>query len=505
MALMKFAGAFLARPTLFIVGALAAAVTLACITAVSLYQMRLDALARARDAADNLSLILQRDIERNIEVYELSIQAVIDGVNDPGTLRLPSQIRQRVLFDRSTNAQDMGSLLVTNTAGEIVIDSHSGPPRQLNLSDRDYFTIHQQSAGAGLFIGKPFSPHLAKTETSIGLSRRLTDSQGQFAGIVVGTLRLNYFHRLFDGMTLGDHGSITLVRVDGTVLMRRPYSQRDIGQSIAGAPAFKPLIQADSGCYIGTAALDGAQRLYSFKHIGRYPLIVVVGLATDDIYADWKRRAWAIGSVVALLDILIVLMSVMFAKQFRKRLEMERQLHLLANTDSLTGVGTRRVLDSTIDAEWRRASRSKQSLSALMVDADNFKSFNDHYGHATGDSALRTIARCIVENIRRPGDFVGRYGGEEFCVLLPNTDLRGAVQVAEKIRAAVLATNQANFASPRGRLSVSIGVAVFDGNGLPGDTADKLVHLADQRLYEAKAAGRNTVRPQQAPPQLAVA
>lgn len=128
MALTKLAGAFLARPTLFIVGAIAAAVTLACITAVALYEMRLDAFARARDAADNLSLILQRDIERNIEVYELSIQAAIDGVNDPAILRLPPQIRQRVLFDRSTNAKDMGSLLVTNSAGDVVIDSQSAPP-----------------------------------------------------------------------------------------------------------------------------------------------------------------------------------------------------------------------------------------------------------------------------------------------------------------------------------------------------------------------------------------
>jgi len=142
----------------------------------------------------------------------------------------------------------------------------------------------------------------------------------------------------------------------------------------------------------------------------------------------------------------------------------------------------------------------KQSLSALMVDADNFKSFNDHYGHATGDRALRIIARCIVENIRRPGDFVGRYGGEEFCVLLPNTDLRGAVQVAERIRSAVLATDQANFACPSGRLSVSIGVAVFYVNPMPGDTADQLVELADQRLYEAKAAGRNAVMPRQNTP-----
>ncbi|MBB2929017.1 sensor domain-containing diguanylate cyclase [Paraburkholderia silvatlantica] len=497
MALTKFAGAFLARPTLFIVGAAAAAIALASVVALALYDMRLDAFARARDAADNISLILQRDIERNIEVYELSLEAVIDGVGDPAVEQLPPQIRQRVLFDRLTDAKDMGSLLVTNSAGDVVIDSRSVPPRRVNVRDRDYFTIQQQSADAGLYISKPFSPRITKPETSIGLSRRLTDGRGQFAGIVVGTLRLNYFHRLFEGTTLGDHGSITLVRPDGTVLMRRPYNQREVGQSIAGPPSFNPLIQADRGSYVGTATLDGAKRLYSFRHVGKYPLIVVVGLATEDIYAEWKRRAWAIGGVVAALDFLIIAMSVMVSWQLRKRLEMEQQLHRLANTDSLTGVGTRRVLDSALDAEWRRASRNKQSLSLLMVDVDNFKSFNDNYGHSTGDRALRTIARCIAENICRPGDFVGRYGGEEFCVLLPNTELPDARQVAEKIRSAVFMTDPANFGSRCRRLSVSIGVAVFDGNARPGDAPDRLVDMADQRLYEAKAAGRNTVMPQQ--------
>ncbi|WP_207003431.1 GGDEF domain-containing protein [Trinickia mobilis] len=135
------------------------------------------------------------------------------------------------------------------------------------------------------------------------------------------------------------------------------------------------------------------------------------------------------------------------------------------------------------------------------VDVDNFKDFNGHYGHVTGDSALRTVAQCILENIRRPGDIAGRYGGEEFCVLLPNTELAGAVQVAETIRSAVLATGRPHVTSPVGILSVSIGVGAFDGDAVSAVTAEQLVHRADQRLYEAKAAGRNTVMPQQPRPQ----
>ena len=500
MPMTRFAGALLVRPALLIVAGVTVALTVASLIAIVLYEMRQDALARARDEVENLSLVLKRDIERNLEIYELSMQAATDGVRKPNILGLPSDIRQLVLFDRSSNAQDLGSLLVTNAAGDVVIDSRAVPARKFNLSQRDYFKV-QQEANAGLFISKPFVPRIDNPEPSIGLSQRLEDAQGRFAGVVVGTLRLSYFHRLFDGVTVGAHGAITLVRTDGTVLMRRPYHEKEIGSSIAGAPAFKPLLQGDKGCYIGTAAQDGAQRLYGFQHIGKYPLIVVVGLGTEDIYAEWRRRAWAIGIVMGVLEVLGVMMTIAFAKQFRLRLEMEERLQILADTDSLTGLGSRRALDTALNVEWRRARRNKQSLAVLMVDVDNFKDFNDHYGHVTGDSALRTVAQSILENIRRPGDIAGRYGGEEFCVLLPNTELAGAVQLAETIRSAVLVTDQPHVTSPVGTLSVSIGVAAFDGDAMSGATAEQLVHRADQRLYEAKGAGRNTVMPQKPHPQ----
>lgn len=504
MTLTKLASVFLARPVLFIIAGVAAAVAVAGVVAFALYEMRVDALERARGTADNLTSILQRDIERNLEIYELSMEAVVDGVKDPDVLRLPPKVQQQVLFDRSSNAKDMGSLLVTNAAGDIVIDSRSVPPRKNNLADRDYFRIHQQSAPyLGVYISKPFSPRAAAgADLSIGLSQRLDDAQGQFSGIVVGTLRLNYFRRLFDGLSLGERDSITLLRTDGTVLIRRPYHSEEVGKNIASAASFKPLLQADGGSYLGTAALDGTQRLYSFKHVGKYQLIVVVGLATDDIYAEWRQRSWAIGGVMGALALLFVWMTFALAKQFHRRLEMEQQLQLLADTDSLTGLGTRRALDAALDVELRRAKRNKQGLAVLMVDVDNFKAFNDHYGHIAGDAALCVVARCIAESIRRPGDFAGRYGGEEFCVLLPNTDLEGGVRVAETIRQAVVTANQLHVGAPNGHLTVSIGVSAFGEDATLGTAEEQLVHQADQRLYEAKAAGRDTVMPQNTHPKM---
>ncbi|MGN7101466.1 sensor domain-containing diguanylate cyclase [Ralstonia holmesii] len=504
MPLQRATSAFLRRPSLLIIGASMLSVVLAALTAFSLWEMRTDALARARDAADNLSLILQRDIARNIEVYDLSLQAVIDGVRDPAMLALPPAVRQFVLFDRSTNAQDLGSLLVTNKVGDVVLDSRSVPPRRIYIGDRDYFQVHQGSANVGLYISEPFTPRVTGLDTSLGLSRRLNGPHGEFNGIVVGTLRLNYFRRLFDGINLGPHATVTLIRTDGTLLMRRPYSEKLIGRSLAEDVAFQKRLLAPEGSYVDVASVDGIERLFSFRHIGDHPLIVTVGLATEDIYAEWRQRAWVISGIVLMLDAVFMVLSFLLAQQLRKRLEMEQQLHLLANTDSLTGLGTRRALDSALDVEWRRANRHHTPMSVLMIDVDNFKPYNDKYGHAAGDTALRTVARCINDRIKRPGDFAGRYGGEEFCAVLPNTDLSGAVRVAESIRTAVLAANEPNAGSAYGKLTVSVGVASHSGIAAADDTVQDLIHLADGRLYEAKAAGRNVVMPRQERPKLAV-
>ncbi len=504
MPLLRFANAFLKRPFMLIVGAAVLSLAVAALTVLSLYEMRLDAMARARDSADNVSLILQRDIARNLEVYDLSMQAVIDGMQDPTILALPPHIRQLVLFDRSTNAQDLGSLLVSDAAGDVIIDSRSVPPRRVHVADRDYFKVHKDTPDVGLYLSMPFRPRINGIETSIGLSRRLNSPNGEFRGIVVGTLRLNYFKRLFDGMNLGEHAAITLIRDDGTVLMRRPYEEQLIGKTIAGSQAFNLRKDLPAGAYITTGALDGVERLFSYRRIGEHPLILSVGLATEDIYAEWRQRAWWIGSIVLMLNAVFILLSILFARQLRERIEMEQQLQWLANTDGLTGLGTRRALDAALDVEWRRADRHGHPLAVLMIDVDEFKHFNDRYGHAAGDTALRTVARCVTDSIRRPGDFAGRYGGEEFCALLPNTDLAGAQRVAETIRAAVLTLGEPNVGSTHGKLTISIGVAVHVGPSGHGDAPERLIQSADRQLYEAKAAGRNIVMPRQERPRLAV-
>lgn len=501
----RLANALFSRPPLFIASAVLIAAIICTLTAFVLYEMRSDAMLRAREFSENISLILERDIARNVEVYDLSMQAVIDGVKAPDVMALPSAIRQLVLFDRSSNARDLGALLVTDTTGRVVIDSRSVPARDVQLGDRDYFRVQQANPNAGLFISRPFTPRaVVGADTTIGLSRRLDDAGGKFTGIVVGTLRLNYFRRLFEGVNVGYGGAITLMHDDGTIFMRRPYEEHSIGSSVAQSDNFARTRLAREGSFVVVAAIDGVERLYTYRHVGDYPLIITVGLSTNDIYSDWRQRAWVIGSIVALLNVLLIIASIFFAEQLRRRLEIEHQLHVLANTDGLTGLATRRAFDHALDTEWRRANRHQQPLAVLMIDVDEFKLYNDLHGHAAGDTALRLVARCVNENIRRPGDIAGRYGGEEFCVLLPSTDLAGALRVANTVRSAINALNAPHPSSQHGKVTVSIGVSVHEGTVSDSETPGDCVRRADLHLYEAKAAGRNCVMPEQASSRFAV-
>jgi len=164
------------------------------------------------------------------------------------------------------------------------------------------------------------------------------------------------------------------------------------------------------------------------------------------------------------------------------------ELQKLATTDALTGMANRRHFLALADAEWNRFQRYQRPLSLLMVDIDHFKMVNDRFGHDAGDEALTLIAEACRER-QRASDVVGRIGGEEFALLLPETDLAQAVVVAERIRAAVLARPfvMEKFAVP---LTVSIGVAAAT---LSMSGIGALMKAADRALYDAKAQGRNRV------------
>jgi diguanylate cyclase (GGDEF)-like protein len=168
------------------------------------------------------------------------------------------------------------------------------------------------------------------------------------------------------------------------------------------------------------------------------------------------------------------------------------QLLKLASLDGLTGVANRRSLDERFAQEWTRAFRLHTPLAFLMLDVDFFKQFNDLYGHQEGDECLRSVARILRETVHRAQDHVARFGGEEFALLLPHTDLAGAVHLADTIRVAVEALNIPHEDSPWRHVTVCLGCAAIIPSA--DNQPSELLKLADGALYGAKRAGRNCVR-----------
>lgn len=167
------------------------------------------------------------------------------------------------------------------------------------------------------------------------------------------------------------------------------------------------------------------------------------------------------------------------------------QLERLSRIDGLTNLYNRREFDLRIESDWADHVRRQAELSLILIDVDNFKGYNDHYGHGAGDDTLVAIGGALKSAVSRPTDLVARYGGEELVVLLPNTDRNGALLVAEQLRKAVQSLEITHSETAAGVVTISLGVATT----VParGASADDFLDAADQALYRAKEQGRNQV------------
>ncbi len=173
-----------------------------------------------------------------------------------------------------------------------------------------------------------------------------------------------------------------------------------------------------------------------------------------------------------------------------------KQLKRMADYDVLTGLANRRKFNKYLESEWKRSAKKGNTLSLCICDVDFFKQYNDTYGHQAGDDALCEVANGLFNAIRRPGDLVSRFGGEEFAIILPDTDHDGAAKMIERGRVAVEGARIAHSeSSVSGVLTISAGIATIEPSQLDAEAGIKsLLKSADDALYVAKSKGRNCVR-----------
>jgi diguanylate cyclase (GGDEF)-like protein len=237
--------------------------------------------------------------------------------------------------------------------------------------------------------------------------------------------------------------------------------------------------------------MDGYETLKQLKQITETADVPVVFLTaktqTEDEYMGLELGAFDYISKPIIPQIVKV--------RIHNHLLLKQQRDQLANMsmiDGLTGIANRRRFDDYLDQEFRRGARNHYPVSLLMLDIDDFKPFNDTYGHQSGDDCLQRIAAEIQTHSRRPSDLVARYGGEEFALILPDTPLDAAIMLAENIRAGIEAlaiTHEGARAVPF--VTISIGVASTEDATIA--IIDDLIEAADKRFYRAKESGRNRV------------
>jgi diguanylate cyclase (GGDEF)-like protein len=414
----------------------------------------------------------------------------------------------------------------------------------MNIGDRSYFKKALETRG---FV---FSDYLfarvSKIPTMMGAYPVSAIAAGEEALIVAG-INLDWMSKIVGDLDGRPGISAVLIDSEGLVLAAPPDQADMIGHPFDNLPMLAAVsdkaIGSDQATESVAAAADGSKRTVSFAlipgtgsrlvvsvdeakvaastnreirtaylQLGLVSLFVLLGalIAAEKLIikpigmiaemtirfgqGDWSARAARSRLPAEFIPLARAFnaMAAQLAQRERELIATNDRLTVMASMDMLSGLANRRGFQSRLDFEWMKAQQQNdRDLSLLMIDVDHFKLFNDTYGHPEGDACLsrlgETLAGIAAENI----GFAGRYGGEEFCLLLPNTDIGRAVQIGETVRMAVLALAMPHCTSSHQTVTVSVGVACSQPNGAhgPGD----LIEAADAALYAAKHRGRNAV------------
>lgn len=236
----------------------------------------------------------------------------------------------------------------------------------------------------------------------------------------------------------------------------------------------------------GMDGYEVCRRLKEKQFLQEIPIIFIT---TMDEAEDQARglELGAVDYIVKPFQARIVRLRVKNHLELKKQRD---QLARLSQTDGLTSLPNRRAFDGVLEKEWKRAGRSRSRLSLFLIDVDHFKLYNNSYGHRAGDDCLRKIGHVFASVFTRPGDFYGRYGGEEFACILPDTDASGAKYLAANIHRCVAQKAIPHIGSPVAPLiTVSIGVA--SAVVKPSFSVDAFIDIADSALFKAKDSGRN--------------
>jgi diguanylate cyclase (GGDEF)-like protein/PAS domain S-box-containing protein len=570
------------------------------------------ALASGSSDIQNLVHSLSEHASHTIQAVDIAMAGMVDLLKyrDPEPDRF-----NRYLTETAKTLPQLRGIDVADAKGNWTYSSL--PEQRHNVSDRSYFAYHRDTPDSALRISELLQSRIDERSSMIVLSKRITKLDGSFGGVVAATIDKDYFNGFYRTFQLGPDGGISLIRSDGTLLLRWPAS--DKSRDLSRTDLFSKHLKLSSvGSYKIISPFDGIAKHFGYEETPHYPMVITVAVSEDWLLSDWRKTLRTDVIVAGVLLCMILLLAALLALQFhfrsktertlreseahyrllanniadiiilidarsllryvsrsaepvlglrpkdlvgkscfdlvhpddresvqqattrlrgidsvstvvfrhyrgdgtlawveskfklasepsdparteflcvirdvteRKRMEDEltqlnRRLTQLAATDGLTGLTNRRTFDGFL----RREYEACDEIAVLLFDIDNFKGYNDTYGHQAGDRCLQAVAKAIGDATANTFGLSARYGGEEFAVVLPNATEEAALKVAESIRLTVRALGIPNTASSRGYITISAGVAARNRSTI--DEA-ALVGEADTALYEAKRLGRN--------------
>jgi len=268
-------------------------------------------------SAQNVASALEHDIARNLELYDLSLLAVVEGLRLPEIDTVSPEIRNGVLFDGAATAEYLGSLFVVDETGRVRMDSRAPAPPNTNVAQQEFFRVHQQG-DAGLHISGPLKDP-STGDWQIILSRRLEHGDGGFAGVVFVGLRLDFFKQLFAAIDDGPGGAISLLSSTGRLVYRHPDSAPPTGRTHAGSGSLPGNSQSRAGSFEAVSPYDGVDRFYAFQRVGNFPLLLTIGIARETAFAEWNRKALAaVGAMVGLIAAIGILGTALVAELRRR-------------------------------------------------------------------------------------------------------------------------------------------------------------------------------------------
>lgn len=485
---------------------LVAFILLVCVTLVSaaawqLKQSADERLTNAKIAVYNIVRASDQQAQDTLRQAESILSNLAERVEND-KLDAEQRLRLSKVMAKNVEATDgIQGLFIYDKNGDWLVNSFSSETVAKNNSDRSYFIYHKNHPGSAIHIGQVI---LSRTtgDMIIPVSRRTQYPDGSFSGVVLATLPVSHFQSFFERLDVDKQGVILLALDNGDLLARRPMIDALMTTNIAKGELFSRYLKSsDEGIANWTSVVDGVERVYAYGRVRGLPIVTAAGLSLDAVFSTWWVYVYQTSIMVMLIIFVLTSLGFLFYRQIQRLLVAEEELRLaqcdlehIAKTDSLTGLPNRRCFDATLAQEWSRGCRTGNSLALILIDIDWFKQYNDHYGHVLGDECLKQVAQLIGKHINRPADLAARYGGEEFVILLPETELAGAIEVAEDVRSAIEAAKIEHRGNAAGIVTVSAGVASNHQDGVI--LATDLLEKADSLLYLAKKLGRNRVEHQ---------